>query len=76
VVPCALAPACWSGFRLRLRILPDHFGTPIGSLTAEQLEQDTLAHGEIGELRRIAAIPLDRRHNAKIDYTRLHKLLD
>ena len=35
---------------LQLRILPDRFGTPIGSLTAEQFEQNVLAQGEIGEI--------------------------
>lgn len=38
--------------------------------------QSSLGWARIDELRRISAIPADRRHNAKIDYTRLRALLD
>ncbi len=34
-----------------------------------------LAWARLDEVRRVKAIPVDRRHNAKIDYTRLEKLL-
>jgi acyl-CoA synthetase (AMP-forming)/AMP-acid ligase II len=46
-----------------------------GSLQADAISTE-LAWAKLDEVRTVTRIPVDARHNAKIDYPRLHKMLD
>jgi hypothetical protein len=46
-----------------------------GSLQADTISTE-LAWAELDEVRMLNQIPVDARHNAKIDYPRLRKILD
>jgi acyl-CoA synthetase (AMP-forming)/AMP-acid ligase II len=46
-----------------------------GSLDQDSI-RERLAWAELDEVRVVEQIPMDKRHNAKVDYTRVYRLLD
>jgi acyl-CoA synthetase (AMP-forming)/AMP-acid ligase II len=57
------------------RLLAVEFYEPPGAGAAERVQR-SLAWAQVDEIRVLAQIPVDKRHNAKIDYPSLHRLLD
>jgi olefin beta-lactone synthetase len=57
------------------RVLAIEPGAGISRMECEQLKK-TLVWAALDEVRMVARLPVDRRHNAKIDYPALQKMLN
>lgn len=71
------AARMWPGVKRAALITQDN--TPVLAIEGDETQADTwktrAADFGIDQLRHLASIPLDRRHNSKIDRIALHKLL-
>ena len=78
--PCSEVP---DGYRFRRCALVHHNGARVAVLEVESLAVEEarallasqLAWAHLGDVIVVDALPLDKRHNAKIDYPALSKML-